>query len=156
MNKIIGKTTINPLLFYSGKIFGYIAWVLLFISFVSITDTSQINPRRWYAVIILCLGLFITIISLINLGKSIRLGIPQESTEFKTSGLYKISRNPMYLGFNILSLSAILFTINFIVFILGVYSIYVYHLIILGEEEFLESRFSEQYLEYKKNERRYL
>ena len=97
-----------------------------------------------------------TIISLINLGKSTRLGTPQESTEFKTNGLYKISRNPMYVGFNMLSLSAILFTHNFIVIFLGVYSIYVYHLIILGEEKFLESRFSEQYLEYKKNVRRYL
>jgi protein-S-isoprenylcysteine O-methyltransferase Ste14 len=156
MKKFIGKTTISPLIFYSGKISGYVAWALLFISLFSITDTSQLNPQRWGAVIILCLGLMFTIFSLINLGKSTRLGIPQESTEFKTNGLYKISKNPMYLGFSLLSLSAILFTNNFIVIFLGVYSICVYHLIILGEGKFLESRFSEKYLEYKKNVRRYL
>lgn len=156
MNRIIGKTTISPLPFYSGKISGYITWLFLLVSLFSIPDTSQINLQGWVAVIILGVGLIFTIISLINLGKSTRLGISQENTEFKTNGFYKISRNPMYVGFNMFSLSAILFTNNFVVLILGIYSIYVYHLIILGEEKFLESRFSEQYLEYKKNVRRYL
>jgi protein-S-isoprenylcysteine O-methyltransferase Ste14 len=156
VNKIIGKTTISPLLFYSGKFCGYIAWALLVKSLFSIADIRQINPQGWVAVIILCVSLIFIIISLINLGNSTRLGIPKENTEFKTNGLYKISRNPMYVGFNMLSLSAILFTSNFVVLYLGIYSICVYHLIILGEEKFLENRFSEEYLEYKKNVRRYL
>jgi len=156
MIKIIGKTTINPLLFYSGKISGYIVWVLLLISLFSTHNISEINLQKWVAIIILCFGLMFTIVSLINLGKSTRLGIPKENTELKPNGLYKISRNPMYLGFNILSLSAILFINNFVVLILGIYSIFVYHLIILGEEKFLESSFSGQYLEYKKNVRRYI
>ena len=156
MIQLIGKTTINPLLFYSGKISGYTVWVLLLISLFATHDISHINPQKWVAVIVLCIGLIFTIVSLINLGKSTRLGVPTEDTELKTHGLYQISRNPMYLGFNLLSLSAILFIDNFIVLILGIYSIFVYHLIIVGEEKFLESRFSEQFLEYKKNVRRYI
>ncbi|MBN1225404.1 MAG: isoprenylcysteine carboxylmethyltransferase family protein [Deltaproteobacteria bacterium] len=154
--EIIGKTTIKPILFYSGKISGYIVWVLLLISLLSTHSINQISLQGWIAVIILCFGLIFTIVSFINLGKSNRLGIPKENTIFKTNGLYKISRNPLYLGFNMLSLSGILFINNFVVLILGVYSIFVYHLIILGEEKFLESHFSKQYSEYKKKVRRYL
>jgi protein-S-isoprenylcysteine O-methyltransferase Ste14 len=134
----IGKTTISPLLLYSGKISGYISWVMLLVSLFSITDTSQIYSQRWVVVIVLNVALVFTISSLINLGKLIRLGIPEESTEFKTHGLYKIRRNPMYVGFNALSLSSILFINNIFVLIFGFYSIFVYYRIILGEEKFIE------------------
>ncbi|HOO89885.1 MAG TPA: isoprenylcysteine carboxylmethyltransferase family protein [Syntrophales bacterium] len=153
---MIGKTPIHPLLFYSGKISGYIVWVLLLIALVSTHDISNMTTQRWVAVIILCIGLIFSIVSLINLGKSTRLGVPTEDTVLKTGGLYQISRNPMYLGFNLLSLSGIVFIDNIVVFIMGIYSMVVYHLIIVGEEKFLESRFSEQYLKYKKRVRRYL
>jgi protein-S-isoprenylcysteine O-methyltransferase Ste14 len=156
MINFIGITPINPLLFYSGKISGYIVWALLLISLFSKHNISQMSLQRWAAIIILCFGLVFAIISAINLGKSIRLGIPKENTELKINGLYKISRNPTYLGFDMFSISAMLFINNPIVLILGIYSIFVYHLIILGEEKFLESRFSEQYLEYKKKVRRYI
>ncbi len=156
MMHMIGKTPIHPLLFYSGKISGYIVWVLLLIALVSTHDISNMTTQRWVAVIILCIGLIFSIVSLINLGKSTRLGVPTEDTVLKTGGLYQISRNPMYLGFNLLSLSGIVFIDNIVVFIMGIYSMVVYHLIIVGEEKFLESRFSEQYLKYKKRVRRYL
>lgn len=151
--KIIGKPPINPLLFYSGKFSGYGIWVLLLISLLS---KPQLHLKDVAAIIVFGCAMFFIIISLINLGKSTRLGIPAEDTKLKTAGLYKISRNPMYVGFNLLSLAAILATWNFIVLILGVYSIFVYQQIILGEEKFLAGRFAQQYFEYKKKVRRYL
>lgn len=145
--ELIGKTTINPFLFYSGKISGYIIWGLLLVSLYSTQNISQINPQRWVAIILLCFGLILTIAGLIKLGKSTRLGIPEEDTERGTNGLYKISRNPIYLGFNLFSLAAVLSIGSFVVLIVALYSIVVYHLIILAEEKFLE---------YKKNVRRYI
>ena len=62
----------------------------------------------------------------------------------------------MYVGFNLFSLSSILFVNNLLVLILGIYSIFAYHLIIIGEEVFLEGRFKEIYIEYKKKVRRYI
>jgi len=70
-----------------------------------------------------------------------------ENTELKKNGFYKISRNPIYLGFNLFSLAAVLSVGDFVVLIVALYSIVVYHLIILAEEKFLE---------YKKNVRRYI
>jgi len=145
--EFIGKTTINPFLFYSGKISGYIIWGLLLVSLYSTQNIGQINPQRWVAIILLCFGLILTIAGLITLEKSTRLGIPEEDTELKTNGLYKTSRNPIYLGFNLFSLAAVLSVGSFVVLIVALYSIVVYHLIILAEEKFLE---------YKKNVRRHI
>ena len=62
----------------------------------------------------------------------------------------------MYVGFNLLSVSAVLYTHNLTVLVLGMYSIFTYHLIILAEERFLEKRFNDKYLEYKRKVHRYL
>ena len=154
--KIIGKTPINPLVFYSGKFSGYVSWVLLLMSAFSTSDSGQIYLQKWISLVFLFFGLLLTIVSLINLGKSTRLGIPTENTEFKTKGLYKISRNPMYLGFDMITISAIAYLNSIVIIILGAYSILVYHFIIVAEEKFLEKRFSTQFINYKKTVRRYI
>jgi protein-S-isoprenylcysteine O-methyltransferase Ste14 len=38
----------------------------------------------------------------------------------------------------------------------GLFSMVVYHLIVLGEEKFLAERFGDDYLKYKRSVRRYL
>jgi protein-S-isoprenylcysteine O-methyltransferase Ste14 len=155
---IIGKTTINPLLFYTGKISGYLTWIFLVLSFINI-ETIVVNDfyfNRAFSVVLIIAGLTFTFISLINLGNSTRLGLPSETTHFKTKGLYKFSRNPMYVGFNLITLSSIIHFLSPWTIILGIYSIFVYHLIILGEERFLENRFGTNYISYKEKVRRYL
>lgn len=148
---IIGKTTINPVLFYTGKISGYITWILV----INITNNSIIF-FKYFSFIIFLIGFVFTTTSLINMGKSTRLGLPLENTTFKTNGVYKISRNPMYIGFHCFTLASMSFTLNIVVILLGIYSIAIYHLIILSEEKFLEHRFGKEYLEYKSKIRRYL
>ena len=67
-----------------------------------------------------------------------------------------MSRNPMYPGFNLVTLASMIYTSNLIVIGFGVFSIVTYHQIILEEEKFLTERFGEQYLAYKKTVHRYL
>jgi protein-S-isoprenylcysteine O-methyltransferase Ste14 len=62
----------------------------------------------------------------------------------------------MYLGFNLLTISSIIYMLNPIVSLFGIYSIIIYHFIIIGEERFLETRFGTAYLDFKKRVRRYL
>ncbi|MBU0528577.1 isoprenylcysteine carboxylmethyltransferase family protein [bacterium] len=156
--ELIGKTTINPILFYSGKIAGYFTWMVLFLLILNINlfDKISFGYNDYLSIAILIIGLIFVVLSLINLGRSTRLGLPSENTVLKTNGLYKISRNPMYLGFDLLTISSMIYTLNLFIIVLGIYSITIYHLIIVGEEQFLEKRFGLEYTNYKKKIRRYL
>jgi protein-S-isoprenylcysteine O-methyltransferase Ste14 len=100
-------------------------------------------------------GIFLSIISILNLGASTRLGLPTERTVFKTNGLYSFSRNPMYVGFNLITISSMLFHFNILVSAMGIFSICIYHLIILAEEKYMERQFGQQYLDYLSRVRRY-
>ena len=156
--KIIGKTTINPILFYSGKISGYITWVVLLGYLLNVVPHPGVHNAylQLFSILILVIGLIIVTLSLVDLGRSTRLGLPTEKTTLKTNGIYRFSRNPMYFGFNLLTIASMLYWINIIVIILGIYSIITYHLIILGEEKFLEERFGDEYFSYKDKVRRYI
>lgn len=155
---LIGKTTIKPLFFYSGKILGYITWIiqLLLILGVDLIDRITCGYNDYLSFAFLFVGLIFIVFSLINLGGSTRLGLPTENTVFKTNGLYKVSRNPMYVGFNLLTISSMVYTLNIWIFVIGIYSMVIYHLIILGEERFLKNRFGEEYSVYIQKIRRYL
>jgi protein-S-isoprenylcysteine O-methyltransferase Ste14 len=84
------------------------------------------------------------------------LGLPKEDITLKTGGIYKASRNPMYVGFDLVTISSIVYSGNLLIAVMGVYSIIIYHAIILGEEKFLASRFGEEYADYKKKVGRYI
>jgi len=156
--KIIGKTTINPILFYSGKICGYITWIVFALHFLGILPMGgkQDGNLEILSYVFLGIGLIFTVLSLLHLGKSTRLGLPIEDTTLKAEGIYRLSRNPMYLGFNLITLASLAYSINGIQIVLGLYSIIIYHFIILGEEKFLEKRFGKDYGQYKRNVRRYI
>ena len=154
---LIGKTTINPVIFYTGKFSGYFTWITLGLAFLNVRlfNHTECCHNKIVAIVLVTIGLLFTIISLLNLGKSTRLGLPSEETVLKSNGLYKLSRNPMYVGFNLITLSSIFYTLNIWVALLGVYSIIVYHLIILGEEKFLGNRFGNEFTRYKTKVGRY-
>lgn len=156
--ELIGKPTINPFFFYTGKISGYSTWIYLFYSLYDkhFTSCSDLKLNHIIAIFTITAGLLFTVISMLNLGKSTRLGLPSGETELKTGGIYKISRNPMYVGFNLFTITAMLFTLNIFIFLIGMYSIIVYHLIIRNEENFLISRFGVDYENYMKKVRRYI
>jgi len=155
---LIGKTTINPVLFYTGKISGYFTWIALLMALLNIHlfEEGGFLWNKSIAIIFFTTGILLTVISTVNLGSSTRLGLPTENTTLRTSGLYRYSRNPIYVGFNLLTIASILYLFNIIILLLGLYSIIIYHFIILGEERFMENRFGKDYIEYKQKVRRYI
>jgi protein-S-isoprenylcysteine O-methyltransferase Ste14 len=153
--EVVGKTTINPILFYTGKVAGFVTWLAWWRSTWVIVSNNQIFYNHQIARIFLAGGLIFIIVSLLNLGKSVRVGLPSDQTTFKSHGIYKISRNPMYVGLHLVTLSSMIFSLNWIIIIMGIYSFVIYHFIIKGEEKFLKNRFGESYLEYQRKVRRY-
>ena len=156
--RIIGRATIHPVLFYAGKVSGYVTWLLLPLSALGVVRIGR-NPIPvlvWSACVLFAMGLCLSIISILNLGRSTRLGLPTESTVLKTAGLYRFSRNPMYVGFDLLTLSSVIYHARVFVLAMGVFSLVVYHLIILGEEAYLRKAFGPEYVRYMDSVRRYV
>ena len=156
--EVTGKPTIHPVWFISGKAAGYFTWVVLTLSMAGVSGLRQGYGPGFDAASIVALlaGAAFIVASSASLGRSIRIGLPTEETTLRTGGIYRFSRNPMYLGVHLVTLAAMLITLKWWVALPGLFSIAVYHLIVLGEEKFLEERFGKDYLEYKQQTRRYI
>ncbi len=62
----------------------------------------------------------------------------------------------MYVGVYATILASICYTLNPIVFLLGVFIIAVHHRIVLAEEQYLLGVFGQEYADYRTRVRRYL
>ncbi len=82
---------------------------------------------------------------------------PDTSSALVTSGIYRITRNPMYLGFGLLLCAWAILLSSFIsLLILPVYIAYIQTFQIRPEEKALEKKFGEMFLNYKRKVRRWI
>ena len=103
------------------------------------------------------LGDLIFLLSVLCMKDSWRAGIPdQEHTELVTSGIYRFSRNPAFLGFDFMYIGVMLMYCYLLTVPLTVFAIVMLHLQILQEERYLDETFGEAYREYKRHTFRYL
>jgi protein-S-isoprenylcysteine O-methyltransferase Ste14 len=116
------------------------------------------NDRTQYVGIVLCFaGLIIFLFALISFGKAWRIGIDENNShELITSGMFRYSRNPIFLFMDLFFSGVMLVYPNLPCIAMAVGAIIGIHLQIKREEKFLEGKFGEQYQEYKKQTRRYL
>lgn len=98
------------------------------------------------------------VISVITMKDSWRAGVSKtDKTQLVTNGIYQISRNPAFLGFDLVYIGILLMFFNWILLAVSVLAIIMLHLQIVNvEEDFLVSAFGDEYLEYRKKVRRYL
>ncbi len=82
---------------------------------------------------------------------------PSNTTQLVTTGIYSVSRNPMYLGL-LLILMGWFFYLSAPISFLGIifYLVYITVFQIIPEERILESIFGESFLTYKKKTRRWI
>jgi len=82
---------------------------------------------------------------------------PEQASQLVTSGVYTMSRNPMYIGFLMWLIAYVMFSgyaINLLVF--PIYVVLVNRLYIIPEEKALEKIFGNEFKEYKKRVRRWI
>lgn len=112
---------------------------------------------KLFGVIFCTVGDVIFGLAVYTMRDSWRAGIPSEDkTSLVKSGIYKYSRNPAFLGFDLLYIGILLMYFNWILFAFTLLTIIVFHLQILEEEKFLLTVFGDEYSEYKKETKRYL
>lgn len=81
----------------------------------------------------------------------------EQPTTLITSGVFRISRNPMYLGFVLILVGIAIFMGSLAPYpVIPVFATFVDRVFIVDEEKMLYAAFGENWLEYKKKVRRWL
>ena len=109
-------------------------------------------------VIVESFGVVVFVISVIEMKDNWRAGVQREDkTNLVTSGIYSISRNPAFLGFDLMYIGILLTFFNWYLLFATVFAVCLFHLQIVNvEEDFLLETFGQEYLNYRKKVCRYL
>ena len=123
------------------------AAILVSIIFLKIKS----NPTGIFfsGLLIYSVGLIILIISIIN------FSTPSENG-FNHQGLYRISRNPMYVAYFIFFMGCVLLTQSLLLLAFVLLFQITAHWIIRSEERWCIHKFGETYIQYMKKVRRYI
>lgn len=124
-----------------------------------ILDTVYFNtPVRIAGVCMGLAGVVVFAVSVLTMHDSWRAGVPEtDKTELITGGIYQISRNPAFLGFDLVYTGMTLIFFNWFLFSVSVIAVIMIHLQIVNvEENFLLEAFGDDYLDYTKKVCRYI
>ena len=103
------------------------------------------------------LGDIIFLASVLCMKDCFFLGIPdKDRTTLVTTGIYRYSRNPAFLGFDFMYVGLLLMYFNLSMLVVSAFAIIMLHLQILQEERYLTENYGESYREYRKHVFRYL
>ena len=81
----------------------------------------------------------------------------EEKTNLVTTGIYSISRNPAFLGFDLMYIGILFSFFNWFLYFATGFAVVFFHLQIVNvEEDFLIEAFGNEYLQYKSKVCRYL
>jgi protein-S-isoprenylcysteine O-methyltransferase Ste14 len=153
-----GTPPIRKSVFLTAKYSIILIWVVTAVHSWGIDLSFLEVPRaaEWTALLLWISGFTVMFIGKITLGRSFRIGSPMEKTELRIIGIYRLSRNPMYLGVSMTIIAACMFTLNPAVMLLGIFIIAVHHAIALAEEKHLWKLFGGKYTDYRRHAGRYL
>lgn len=103
-------------------------------------------------------GVIFFILSVLQMKDNWRAGVQrEEKTNLVTNGIYSISRNPAFVGFEFMYVGILCTFFNIYLCAVTGLALVLFHLqIVKVEEVFLEEAFPEEYLQYKKKVFRYL
>ena len=156
--KRLGEFPIRPLSFIVGKLSMGISWGFLFVQ----AARGQLNlfpipvALEYVSAVLLLLGTGFVISSFLHLGSDSRFGVSDDLGGLRTTGVYRVSRNPMYLGFYLVTLASLVSVPHPVNIGCGLVGIYVHHRIILAEEYFLLKEYGASYEAYSRRVRRYI
>ena len=114
----------------------------------------------YLGVSLLLLGFFVLIsaVRLFNKDKTtVNPLSPEQATKLVTDGIFKYSRNPMYLGMAfVLGSIAVFFNLIGGIFLIALFCVYITKFQIIPEERAMMNLFAQDFDEYKKVTRRWI
>lgn len=125
---------------------------------IFLNTSSFSTSLRIVGLLLAILGDLVFIISVLTMKDNWRAGVSKtDQTELVTTGIYRISRNPAFLGFDLVYIGILLVFFNWILLAASAFAILMFHLQITKvEEPFLITTFGNDYIVYKANVHRYL
>lgn len=112
---------------------------------------------QWAGLIIAALGVAFFITAIRTMADSWRAGIPEKDrTQLVQTSIYRISRNPAFVGFDLVYIGLLIAFPNLLHAIFALFPMIMLHLQILQEEPYCRATFGAEYEAYCKNVRRYL
>lgn len=123
--------------------------VLLFIYLIFLEVRFEKNLIFIVGIFIYILGLILCTVSIIDFAKP-------KNTGLNTSGIYKFSRNPMYVSYFLIFVGCSLLTKSMLLFIVTLIFQLSAHGIIISEEKWCVDKFGNDYSNYMSKVRRYI
>ena len=116
--------------------------------------------RRAIALFVACTGLAIGLGGVVAFRRAkttVNPITPEATTTMVTSGLYRFSRNPMYLGLLVVLIGWAIFLSHPLAFaLLPLFVLYMNRFQIIPEERILSAKFAYQFTAYKETVRRWI
>jgi protein-S-isoprenylcysteine O-methyltransferase Ste14 len=153
---ILGKNALEKALLivtYGGATVQFISAIFLnviggFLSFPTMHEDG---------LILMALGVAAFIVAVVTMQNNWRAGFnEQQNTKLVTGGIYRFSRNPAFVGFDLLYIGCALAFPNLLNTAITLAALILFHLQILSEERFLTAQFGDEYTAYRKTVMRYL
>lgn len=125
---------------------------------IALNVTMLPAPLRWLGAAIAAAGTAVFILAVRTMRDSWRAGVPDgDKTELVTDGIFSISRNPAFLGFDLVYAGILLMFFSWPLLAVSAFAAVMFHLQIVNvEEDFLTAAFGEEYLRYRRRVCRYL
>ena len=132
---------------------------LIYLSSLLIVPTT-FNYQNSLSILVLIMGLACVLPSFRLFARyetTISPLTPSDTAALVTEGMYRYSRNPMYLGLLLLTIASTIWFGAWLGIIINIVFIFLINFLqIIPEEEALLTIFGEEYEEYKKNVRRWI
>lgn len=143
-----------PRLFYTELLLKISTYAIVPVELASILFCPEILPLPGF--VLGLLGDLCFAAAVFTMRSSWRAGIPEEDkTDLITSGIFRWSRNPAFLGFDLLYLGVLLMYFNVVLLLFTLFAMTMLHLQILQEEQFLTAAFGAPYTDYRRHTLRY-
>ncbi|MGB2611198.1 MAG: isoprenylcysteine carboxylmethyltransferase family protein [Isosphaeraceae bacterium] len=111
----------------------------------------------WVGVFLCVVGLLLFLLSLVSFGRSFRVGIDVDHPDkLITTGVFALSRNPIYVAFWIIMLGQFFVFPNWLLLVYLGAATWLFHRQVLREEAYLIQHYGREYSEYRARVRRYV